>query len=139
MSNYSFNFYTMKNPVVHFEMPYEDAKRLSKFYNQAFEWDMQNLGEEMGKYVMAHTTETDDNNMVKTPGNINGGFFPKSPEVPAIPSVVIGVPDINEAMSRVREAGGEILGEPMPIPGVGIFVSFKDTEGNRVSLIQGNQ
>jgi predicted enzyme related to lactoylglutathione lyase len=37
---------------------------------------------------------------------------------------------------RVTAAGGKILGEPMDIPGVGAYVSFTDTEGNRVSLLQ---
>ena len=31
------------NPVVHFEMPYEDRERLMKFYTQAFGWQMQKL------------------------------------------------------------------------------------------------
>jgi predicted enzyme related to lactoylglutathione lyase len=29
-----------------------------------------------------------------------------------------------------------VLGEPMEIPGVGHYVSFIDTEGNRVSMLQ---
>ena len=29
-----------------------------------------------------------------------------------------------------------MLGEPMEIPGVGAYVSFTDTEGNRVSMLQ---
>lgn len=29
-----------------------------------------------------------------------------------------------------------MLGEPMDIPGVGQYVSFTDTEGNRVSMLQ---
>jgi hypothetical protein len=32
--------------------------------------------EEMGGYVLATTTETDENRMVKTPGTINGGEYP---------------------------------------------------------------
>lgn len=64
-----------KNPVVHFEMPAKDKKRVSEFYTKAFGWDMQQLGEGMGNYIVAHTAETDENNMVKTPGTINGGFF----------------------------------------------------------------
>jgi len=36
----------------------------------------------------------------------------------------------------VKAAGGEVLGEPMVIPGVGDYVSFRDTEGNRLSLLQ---
>ena len=39
-------------------------------------------------------------------------------------------------MKKVAEAGGKVLGEPMEIPGVGQYVSFFDTEGNRVSMLQ---
>jgi uncharacterized protein len=52
------------------------------------------------------------------------------------PSVVIAVTDIQEALKKVREAGGKVLGEPMDIPGVGLYAGFLDTEGNRVSLLQ---
>jgi len=124
------------NPVVHFEMPYDDSERLAKFYSQAFGWQMQKMGSEMGDYVTAATTETDEKRMVKTPGTINGGFFPKKPDMPSEPSVVIAVKDIKEAMKKVNEAGGKVLGEPMEIPGVGQYVSFNDTEGNRVSILQ---
>jgi predicted enzyme related to lactoylglutathione lyase len=125
------------NPVVHFEMPYEDGERLVKFYTQAFGWQMQKLGKDMVDYVTSATTETDENRMVKRPGAINGGFFPKEPDSPVqVPSVVIFVDDIKEAMKKVIEAGGKVLDAPMEIPGIGQYVSFTDTEGNRVSILQ---
>lgn len=125
------------NPVVHFEMPYKDPERLANFYTQAFGWEMQKLGKDMGDYVLATTTETDKNRMVKKPGTINGGFFPRKPDWPAqYPSVVVAVDDIKEAMKNVSSAGGTVLGEPMEIPGIGQYVSFIDTEGNRVSMLQ---
>jgi predicted enzyme related to lactoylglutathione lyase len=125
------------NPVVHFEMPYEDAERLVRFYSRAFGWKMVTLGKEMGNYVTAATAETDANNMLKEPGAINGGFFPREAERPGqYPSVVIAVDDIKEAMKMVSNAGGKVLGEPMEIPGIGQYVSFEDTEGNRVSILQ---
>lgn len=124
------------NPVVHFEMPYEDRERAAKFYSAAFSWQMQMLGEEMGNYVVATTTET-DNDRPTTPGAINGGFYEKKTDWPAqYPSVVIAVENIKASMKRVTEAGGEILGEPMEVPGIGQYVSFYDTEGNRVSMLQ---
>jgi len=125
-----------KNPVVHFEMPYENAQRVVDFYAKAFGWGMQALGQDMGHYITAATAETDENHMVKQPGTINGGFFAKSPDAPPYPSVVIAVEDIRQAMNNVRDAGGKVLGEPMEIPGIGQYVSFTDTEGNRVSLLQ---
>ena len=126
------------NSVVHFEMPYEDRERMPKFYRTAFGWHTQMLGEEMGNYVLATTTETDESGP-KKPGAINGGFFPKRPDWPAQhPSVVIAVDDVQAAMKRVAEAGGRVLGEPMEIPGVGRYVAFYDSEGNRVSMLQPN-
>ena len=124
------------NPVVHFEMPYDNRERMAAFYQAAFGWQTHPLGEEMGNYVLAHTTETVDG-MVRTPGTINGGFYERKPDWPAQhPSVVIAVDDIRAAMQQVTAAGGTVLGEPMEIPGVGPYVSFYDTEGNRVSLLQ---
>lgn len=124
------------NPVVHFEMPYDNRQRMAAFYQSAFGWQTQMLGEEMGHYVVAHTTETVDG-MVSTPGTINGGFFERKPDWPAQhPSVVIAVDDIRAAMQQVAAAGGDVLGEPMEIPGIGQYVSFMDTEGNRVSMLQ---
>lgn len=129
-----------KNPVVHFEMPYADAARVANFYKTAFGWDMANLGEQMGEYITAGTAETDANRMVKTPGTINGGFYPlsSSPQSKE-PSVVISIDNIEQAMEDVKKAGGELLGRPMEIPGIGLYVSFKDTEGNRVSLLQAKE
>jgi predicted enzyme related to lactoylglutathione lyase len=127
------------NPVVHFEMPAEDRKRMADFYTKVFGWQTQLLGAEMGDYVLATTAETDQNGMVKTPGTINGGFYPKSAEKPdQYPSIVISVDDIKTAMKDISDAGGKVLGEPMEIPGIGLYVSFHDTEGNRASVLQPN-
>ncbi|MEW6186258.1 MAG: VOC family protein [Thermodesulfobacteriota bacterium] len=122
--------------VVHFEMPYDNRERVAKFYESVFGWQMQMLGEEMGGYVLATTTETDEIGP-KNPGAINGGFFPKQPEEGAqYPSLVIAVEDITLGIKKVSEAGGKILTEPQEIPGVGQYVSFIDPEGNRLSMLQ---
>ena len=124
------------NPVVHFEMPAEDRKRIADFYTKVFDWKTQQLGEDMGNYVLATTTDSDENGP-KKPGAINGGFFQKTDDKPAqYPSVVIGVDDIKEHINRVEKSGGNVLGEPLNIPGIGLYVSFFDTEGNRVGMIQ---
>ena len=124
------------NPVIHFEIPYNDARRVAKFYTSAFGWDTKDLGDSMGHYVLATTTETDQNGP-KTPGAINGGFFAKNGEKPLqYPSVVIAVDEVKSAIEKVNQAGGKVLGEPMDIPGVGKYVSFTDTEGNRVGMLQ---
>jgi uncharacterized protein len=100
------------NPVVHFEMPAEDRKRMANFYTKVFGWKTQQLGEDMGNYVLATTTDSDEKGP-KNPGAINGGFFQKGDDKPAqYPSVVIQVNDIEEHIKMVEKAGGKVLGEP---------------------------
>jgi uncharacterized protein len=125
------------NPVVHFELPAHDRKRMADFYTNVFGWQAKMFGEEMGNYVTVATTETDENNMVKTPGAINGGLYPRTPEMGAVhPSLVIAVDNIHESAKELAAAGGKVLGEPTEIPGIGLYLSFEDTEGNRLSLLQ---
>lgn len=125
------------DPVVHFEMPYDDGDRVGRFYESAFGWQTTMIGEEMGNYLLAATTESDEAGMPKNPGTINGGFFARNPEWPAQhPSVVISIADIQASIRKVTDAGGEVLGDPMDIPGIGQYVSFMDTEGNRVGMLQ---
>jgi predicted enzyme related to lactoylglutathione lyase len=125
------------NPVVHFELPASDRVRMADFYTKVFGWNAQMLGEEMGNYVTVETTPADKNGRPTTPGAINGGLYPVKAGDPAqYPSIVIAVDDIKEASANVTKSGGKVLGEPMEIPGVGLFVPFVDTEGNRLSILQ---
>lgn len=123
------------NPVVHFEMPAQDRARAKKFYEGVFGWKMTQLGSTMGDYLLAGTSPVDENNMPLNKGAINGGFFQKG-DYGNVPHVVISVDNLAEHIKTVKSAGGEIQGEPMNIPGIGKFVMFKDTEGNRVGMLQ---
>lgn len=123
------------NPVIHFEMPAEDRKRMADFYSKVFGWQTKMLGEEMGDYVLVTTSDVDENGRPKDAGMINGGFYPKNEEAP-YPSLVIAVDEIQESMKEIEKAGGKLLGQPMEIPGYGMYISFIDTENNRVSLMQ---
>lgn len=129
------------NPVVHFEMPARDKKRVSEFYSKVFGWHMNTMGEEYGGYLMATTTETDPKTgMVKTPGAINGGFWETQESAP--PHVVISVDNLEESMKAVEDAGGKIIGGSTgngkidDIPGVGRYISIEDSEGNRVGMME---
>ena len=134
------------NPVVHFELPAEDIERMKKFYEGAFGWEMNQLGNEMGNYVVVKTSPSDPSDVTGrplSPGVINGGFYKKTSDpISQYPSVVITVEDINDAMAKVKESGGQVIGgqkrdgTPDEIPGVGLFASILDTEGNRVSIMQ---
>ena len=126
----------MMNPVVHFEMPYRDRDRAARFYAEAFGWTIGKLGPEMGNYAVA-TTAVADARPGAPAGAINGGLYEYKADWPAQhPSVVIAVEELQAAMARVTKAGGEVLGEPMAIPGIGDYVAFFDTERNRHSMLK---
>jgi len=125
------------NPVVHFEMPAENRKRMAEFYSKTFGWQTQQLGPEMGEYVVVSATESGDDGRPKMTGAINGGFYQKTDDLNTQhPSLVIAVDDVNESIKKIKSGGGTVLGEPMDIPGVGKYISFIDTEGNRLSILQ---
>jgi predicted enzyme related to lactoylglutathione lyase len=121
------------NRIVHFEIEAADKERAKRFYSQAFGWQMQQMGSEMGDYVVVTTGDP------KEPGGINGGIFGTPPggqkELNGY-SCTVAVDNIDQAMSSVRSAGGEVMGDKMDIPGIGLYVRCKDTEGNIFTLLQ---
>jgi uncharacterized protein len=123
------------NPVVHFEMPAVNKKRVKKFYETAFGWEMNQLGPEMGHYLLATTSPLDKNRIHKEKGAINGGFFQK-PKEGKVPHLVISVDNLEKHIGIVKKAGGRIIGKPMDISGTGKFVMIKDTEGNQIGMLQ---
>jgi predicted enzyme related to lactoylglutathione lyase len=46
------------------------------------------------------------------------------------------VDDINESIIKIKKANGKVIGDPVEIPGVGTYISFIDTEGNRLSILK---
>lgn len=124
------------NPVVHFELPYKDAKRIAAFYANTFNWEITELGPQSGNYILAKTAKHDAKPGFPA-GAINGGFFPEKPDWPSqYPTIVIGVGDIEISVAKITQNGGVVLGTPITIPNFGIYISFLDTEGNRMSIIQ---
>jgi uncharacterized protein len=124
------------NPVIHFDVPAEDTEALAAFYAKAFGWQSQALGAQAGDYVLAFTGDIEpETRLPKKRGFINGGFYKKGQPSQGVKLTIL-VDDIKEAMKKVEAAGGKILGEPVEMPGVGLFVDFTDTAGNLATLNQ---
>ena len=123
----------MPNRIVHFEIEAADRERAKNFYAQAFGWGLEQLGPEMGDYVVITTGDPQE------PGGINGGLYVgqggATKELNAF-SCVVGVDNIDEAVQKVKAAGGEVMGDKMDIPGIGTFARCKDTEGNIFTMLQ---
>jgi predicted enzyme related to lactoylglutathione lyase len=128
-------------PVIHFEMPADDSGRAKHFYETVFGWQVTPMGPEMGDFALAFTTETDPATRMPTKrGAINGGFYSRTDADQQIKLTIL-VDDIGEMLKRVKAAGGRFVpdadgNEVYELPGVGLFATFVDTEGNAVTIYE---
>ena len=123
------------NRVVHFEIPADDLERAKKFYRENFGWTMNQLGPDMGNYVLVHTGPSDEQGMPQDKAFINGGLMPRDPTAQG-PVLVIAVDDADATVEKVEKSGGRLVGEILDIPGVGRYARVRDTEGNVVGVIK---
>ncbi len=125
---------TMMNKVSHFEIPYEDQERAQKFYEEVFGWEINKCSAE--GYYLAFTTKSDPNTMMPSePGAINGGLLKRDSTVKH-PLLVIDVPNIDEHIKKIEDAGGELIMPKVSVGDSGFFARVADTEGNVISIWQ---
>jgi len=114
--------------VIHFEIPAVDTKRAVDFYKKAFGWEFSNYGGEQMDYWLA--TAGKDNE----PG-VNGAIAKKDDTHPTTINTV-SVSSFEDAVEKIKMAGGEILLPKMAVPNVGYMTYCKDTEGNIFGIMQ---
>ncbi len=107
---------------VHIEIPADDTGASTAFYGALFGWEFQAFPG-AGEYHMARI---DDNSgaavMTAQPGQQG-------------PRAYFDVDDIKAGAAKVAELGGT-AGDPMPVPGMGWFVTCNDPHGNDFGLWQ---
>jgi predicted enzyme related to lactoylglutathione lyase len=123
------------NRVVHFEIPADNLERAKKFYSENFGWILNQLGPDVGNYVLVHTGPTDDKGMPKDKAFINGGLMPRDLSGTS-PVLVIAVDDADATIEKVKKSGGTLVGEVLDIPNVGRYARVQDTEGNVIAVIK---
>ena len=121
--------------VVHFEIPADNLDRARSFYGEVFGWRIDTMSMPGGgEYTGLTTTAVDEQTMTPTePGAINGGMTQRSESTPA-PVITIDVEDIDAALAQIEAAGGKAVTSRTPIPGMGAYGYFRDTEGNVMGL-----
>ena len=122
--------------VVHFEITFDDHQRAKEFYGSVFDWELNDvpMGDGMS-YTTATTVPIDDKMMPKESRAINGGFTSKGKETPA-PVITIGVDSIDDTLKKIEASGGSTITPRTPIPNMGAFAYFKDSEGNTMGLYE---
>ncbi|MBM4075230.1 MAG: VOC family protein [Planctomycetes bacterium] len=122
--------------VCHFEVPFDNKERATKFYRDVFGWQISDAPGGM-PYSFAITTPVDEQFNPREPGGINGGMYARGDEGGSkSPVVVIEVESCERRMNDVEKAGGSKVLGPHEIPNMGIYAQVKDSEGNIIGLWQ---
>lgn len=117
------------NRIVHFEIPASDPEMAVDFYKSVFGWEINSWGGPMDYWLI----KTGEN----TPG-IDGAIYKKSDFMNKTVNTV-EVPDVHEYVKKVKAAGGNVLSDVQPIPGVGWFAYCSDIEGVPFGIMRSDE
>ncbi|HEX6386134.1 MAG TPA: VOC family protein [Anaerolineae bacterium] len=115
------------NRFTHFELATDDLEKTAAFYHDVFGWQIQKWEGPVDYWLVTTGDES-------TRG-INGGLMQAGGDFSGTINT-IEVDDIDAAIAKVQDHGGEIILEKQPIPGVGYQAYFKDNTGIIVGLHQ---
>lgn len=110
------------------ELMTTDMPAAMRFYQDVFGWqpsEAMDMGE-MGTYQMFNR-----------PHGMIGGMMNKPPEMADVPpnwQIYFLVPDITEAVERIKANGGKVLNGPMEVPGGDRVLNAMDPQGAAFSL-----
>ena len=114
----------MSRPV-HFEIHGDDPVAATEFYAAVFDWKVEQWGDQpYGLYTTG----------VGGPG-IDGAAAPSEYHGQKV-VLTVEVDDLAAAVEKARAAGGTIVVENAPIPGVGTHAQVLDPNGVLVGLLQ---
>jgi len=112
------------NRPTHFEIPVDNPDRAEKFYSAVFGWTVQRYDGAPSYYGMVSTGESQ-------PG-INGALFQRTPDSET--TLTMETDSIEKSEAKIVAEGGSVVLGKTPIPHMGWFATYKDTEGNKFGL-----
>lgn len=114
----------MPNPIVHFEIPANNPKKLIDFYGKLFGWQIDAMPG-AGDYWTVKTEA----------GSPSGGILKRSvPSQAALNYVRVG--SVEAHLKKVEDRGGRVIHQRTAIPGIGWFGIGADPEGNLFGLFE---
>ena len=109
----------------HFEIPVDNPDRAEKFYAAVFGWSFQRYPGAPSYYGMATTGDSSQ-------GGINGALFQRVPDSQT--TLTMETDSIEKTTDTIVAEGGKVLQGKTPIPSMGWFATYEDTEGNKFGL-----
>ena len=114
----------MAHNICHFEIPADDVERAKRFYQGLFDWKIEAVE---GGYNLITVGE---------PGP-DGGMMKRMAPGQGI-TVYINVESVDDYSKKLQSLGGKVLMPKTPVPTMGYFAVFQDTEGNALALWEVN-
>jgi predicted enzyme related to lactoylglutathione lyase len=109
------------------ELMAPDAPAAQEFYTKLFGWKAEQMGPEMGNYIVVKASEQGVGGIMATPPQAQGR--------PPAWTPYITVDDIDATARSVEELGGKVCLSPQDIPNVGRFAVFQDPQGATIAAI----
>ena len=113
--------------VVHFEINADEPLRAKKFYEDAFNWKIEKWEGPMEYWTIDAGDEDEE--------GISGGLQKREQPADQIFNY-IKVSSVDKFSKKIEESGGTLESPKITVPGVGDFYMFKDTEGNKLGIMQ---
>ncbi len=113
--------------VVHFEINADDPLRAKNFYEDVFKWKIEKW-EGPIEYWNIDAGEEDEE-------GIGGGIQKREQPEDQIFNY-IKVTSVDKFSKKIEESGGTLETPKITVPTVGYFYMFKDTEGNKLGIMQ---
>src|SRR5262245_66551211 len=114
----------MPSRPTHFEIPVDDPDRAEKFYTTVFGWTIQRYPGAPQYYGLAGTGDS-------TPG-IDGALYQRGENSEVI--LTMSVDSIEDSTETILTEGGKVVQDKTPIPTMGYYATFLDTEGNTIGV-----
>lgn len=112
----------MSEQIDYIELPSSDLTASKAFYAAAFAWTFEDFGPTYAGFQNAGTD-----------GGIDGGADGGDVSVARSPLVILRADDLEDALTRVLAAGGEITQPIFEFPG-GRRFHFRDPSGNELGV-----
>lgn len=121
----------MGQPVVHFEIAGQDAKKLQTYFSELFGWEID------ADNPMSYGMVAREGNLNEDGVGIGGGVGPGPEGYAGHVTFYVQVPDVEEALAKAEALGGSrMMGPEEPMPGLVIGL-FGDPEGHVVGVMAG--
>ncbi len=114
--------------IVHFDLPADNVDRAKKFYEKLFDWKFNKVPMPV-QFFLIETKDLNGN-----PG-VGGGMGER--KLPGQSTMnYIGVPSVEEYITKVKKLGGNIIMPRTAVTGWGYLAICVDTENNNFGLWQ---